>query len=86
MNLDTTQWCSKWGKESEHFQKKENNSSIRKRKCYNCDIEDHYTNKCRKLKRLQQVARTGKELKQLKQKLATVLTVSFSKNKHDDLS
>ena len=85
INLDITQWHSKQDKESEHFQKKENSSSIRKRKCYNCDIKSHYTNKCRKSKKLQQIARTGKELKQLKQKLATVLTVLFSKNKHDCL-
>ena len=52
MNLDMTQWHLKWDKESEYFQKKENDSSIRKRKCYNCDIENYYMNKCRKLKRL----------------------------------
>ena len=86
MNLNMTQQHLKWDKESEHFQKKENSNSIRKRKCYNCDIESHYMNECRKLKRSQQVARTGKRSKQLKQKLATVLTVSFSKNKHDCLS
>ena len=86
MNLDIIQQHSKQDKESEHFQQKRNNSSIRKEKCYNYNIKSHYTNKCRKLKRLQQVARTGKRLKQLKQKLITVLTVSFSKNKHDYLS
>ena len=60
MNLDMTQWHSKWDKESECFQKKENDSSTRKRKCYNCNIESHYVNKCRKLKRSQQVARMRK--------------------------
>ena len=86
MDLDVTQWHLKQDKESECFQKKENDSSIRKRKCYNCDIKNHYVNECRKSKRLQQVARTEKRLKQLKQKLMTVLTVLFSKNKHDCLS
>ena len=86
INLNMTQQHSKQNKESEHFQKKENSSSIRKRKCYNCNIKNHYVNECRKSKRSQQVARTEKRLKQLKQKLATVLTVLFSKNKHDCLS
>ena len=86
MNLNMTQQHLKWDKESEHFQKKENSNSIRKRKCYNCDIKSHYANECRKSKRLQQIAKTEKRLKQQKQKLATVLTVLFSKHKHDYLS
>ena len=64
MNLDTIQRHSKQKKESEHFQKKENSSSIKKEKCYNCDIKEHYMNECRKSKKLQQVARTGRRLKQ----------------------
>ena len=63
MNLDMTQQYLKQDKELECFQKKENNSSIRKRKCYNCDIKNYYMNKCRKLKRLQEVTRTGKRSK-----------------------
>ena len=47
-----TQRHSKQAKESECFQKKENSSSIKKEKCYNCDIEEHYTNKCRKSRKL----------------------------------
>ena len=86
MNLDTTQRHSKQEKESEYFQKKENDSSIKKERCYNCNVEEHYTNKCRKLKKSQQVAKTEKRSKQQKQKLATVLTVSSSKHKHDYLS
>ena len=86
MNLDMTQKHSKQDKELRHFQKKENDSSIKKRKCYNCNVEEHYINKCRKLKKSQQVAKTEKRLKQQKQKLVTVLTVSFSKHEHDCLS
>ena len=86
MNLDMTQRHSKREKGSECFQRKENSSSIKKEKCYNCDVEGHYTNKCRKSKKLQQVARTEKRPKQQKQKLVTVLTVLFSKHKHDCLS
>ena len=52
MNLNITQKHSKWVKESEHFQKRENSSSIKKEKCYNCDIKEHYANKCRKLRKL----------------------------------
>ena len=64
MNLDITQRHSKQEKESEHFQKKENDSSIKKRKCYNCDIKEHYTNTCRKSRKSQQVVKTEKKLKQ----------------------
>ena len=63
MNLNITQRYSKQDKESEHFQKKENNSSIKKRKCYNCDIKEHYINECKKSKKLQQVARTKRRSK-----------------------
>ena len=52
MNLNMTQRCLKQEKESECFQKKENSSSIKKERCYNYDIKEHYTNKCRKLKKL----------------------------------
>ena len=86
MNLDITQRYLRREKESEHFQKKRNNSSIKKRKCYNCDVKEHYTNKCRKLRKLQQVAKIKKKLKQWRQKLAIVLTVSFRKHEHDCLS
>ena len=75
MNLDVTQRCSKREKESEHFQKKGNSSNIKKRRCYNCNIKEHYTNECRKSKKSQQVAKIEKKLKQQKQKLVTVLTV-----------
>ena len=64
MNLDIIQRHSKQVKESEHFQKKENSNSIKKEKCYNCDIEEHYMNECRKSKKLQQVAQTERKLKQ----------------------
>ena len=63
MNLDKTQRHLKWDKESECFQKKENSSSIKKRRCYNCNIEEHYINECRKLKKSQQVARMKRRLK-----------------------
>ena len=63
MNLDMIQRHSKQDKRSEYFQKKENSSSIKKRRCYNCNIKEHYTNKCRKLKKSQQVARTKRRLK-----------------------
>ena len=63
MNLDITQRYSKWDKESECFQKKENSNSIKKRRCYNCNVEEHYINKCKKLKKSQQVARTEKRSK-----------------------
>ena len=86
MDLDTTQRHSRHKKESGHFQKKENSSSIKKEKCYNCNIKEHYTNECRKSKKSQQVAKTGKKSKQQKQKLATVLTAQFSKHKHNCLS
>ena len=52
MNLNMIQKHSKQDKESEHFQKKRNSNSIKKRKCYNCDIKEHYTNKCRKSRKL----------------------------------
>ena len=86
MNLNMTQRYLKWDKESECFQKKENSSSIKRRRCYNCNIKEHYINECRKLKKLQQVARMKRRLKQWKQKLVTVLTILFSKNEHDCLS
>ena len=86
MNLDVTQRHSRQEKELRYFQKKENDSSIKKGKCYNCNVEEHYANECRKSKKLQQVARTEKRSKQQKQKLATVLTVLFSKHEHDCLS
>ena len=86
INLDTTQRCSKWDKESECFQKKENDSSIKKKKCYNCDVEEHYTNECRKSRKLQQVAKMKKKSKQQRQKLATILIVLFNKHKHNCLS
>ena len=63
MNLDVTQRHSKQDKKSEHFQKKENNNSIKKRRCYNCKVEEHYVNECRKSKKLQQVARTERRSK-----------------------
>ena len=40
-------------KELRYFQKKENSDSIKKEKCYNCDIKEHYMNKCRKSKKTQ---------------------------------
>ena len=86
MNLDTIQRHSKREKESEHFQKKENSSNVKKRRCYNCNIKEHYINECKKSKKSQQVAKTGKKLKQQKQKLATVLIAQFSKHKHNYLS
>ena len=86
MNLDMTQRHSRHEKGSECFQKKGNDSDIKKEKCYNCDIKEHYTNECRKLKKSQQVAKTGKKPKQQKQKLVTVLTAQFSKHEHDCLS
>ena len=52
MNLDMIQRYLRREKESEHFQKKRNDSSIKKKKCYNCDSEEHYTNKCRKSRKL----------------------------------
>ena len=52
MNLDMTQRHSKQDKRSEHFQKKENNSRTKKKRCYNCDIKEHYANECRKSKKL----------------------------------
>ena len=55
---------SKQKKELRCFQKRENDNSIKKRKCYNCDIKRHYTNTCRKSRKLQQVAKTEKKLKQ----------------------
>ena len=73
-------------KESEHFQKKENNNSIKKGKCYNCNIEEYYASKYRKSRKLQQVTQMKKKSKQWKQKLATVLTVLFNKHEHDCLS
>ena len=81
-----TQRHLKQDKESECFQKKENDSSIKKRKCYNCNIKEHYVNESRKSRKLQQVAKMKRKLKQQKQKLTTVLTVLFSKHKHDCLS
>ena len=86
MNLDTTQRHPRHKKESEHFQKKGNSSSIKKEKCYNCNIKEHYANECRKSRKSQQVAKTEKKSKQQKQKLATVLTAWFSKHKHNCLS
>ena len=86
MNLDTIQRHPKQRKGSEHFQKKGNSSSIKKEKCYNYNIEEHYTNECRKPRRLQQVAKMKKKSKQQRQELVTVLTVSSSKHKHDCLS
>ena len=64
MNLDATQRCSRQEKESECFQKKRNNSNVKKRRCYNCDIKEHYANECRKSKKSQQVAKMRKKLKQ----------------------
>ena len=64
MNLDTTQRHSKQDKESEYFQKKENDNSIKKRKCYNCNIKEHYINECRKSRKSQQVAKMKKKSKQ----------------------
>ena len=64
MNLDITQRHLRQVKESECFQKKESNSSIKKKKCYNCDIEEYYMNKCRKSRKSQQIAQTEKKLKQ----------------------
>ena len=86
MDLDMTQRHSRHEKGSECFQKKENSSGIKKGKCYNCNIEEHYANECRKSKKLQQVAKTEKKSKQQKQELATVLTAQFSKHKHNCLS
>ena len=64
MNLDTTQRHSRREKELEHFQKKRSSNSIKKKKCYNCNIEEHYTNECRKLRKSQQVAKMKKKSKQ----------------------
>ena len=86
MDLDMTQRHSSQKKGSEHFQKKGNSSSIKKGKCYNCDIKGHYANECRKSRRLQQVAKIEKKPKQQRQELMTVLTVLFSKHEHDCLS
>ena len=86
MNLDIIQRYSKWDKRSECFQKKENNSSIKKRKCYNCDVKEHYASECRKSRKSQQVVKMKKKLKQQRQKLITVLTVLFNKHEHNCLS
>ena len=86
MDLDMIQRHSRCEKESECFQKKENSSSIKKEKCYNCNIEGHYINECRKSKKSQQVAKMRKKSKQQKQKLVTVLTAQSSKHEHDCLS
>ena len=86
MDLDATQRHSRCEKGSGCFQKKGNSSSIKKGKCYNCNIKGHYANKCRKLKKSQQVAKTGKKSKQQKQKLVTVLTAQSSKHEHNCLS
>ena len=64
MNLDMTQRCSRREKESEYFQKKRNSSSIKKRKCYNYNVKEHYANECRKSRKLWQVAKIEKKLKQ----------------------
>ena len=63
INLDMTQRHSKREKELEHFQKKENSSSIKKEKCYNCDTEEHYARECRKSRKSQQVAKMKKKSK-----------------------
>ena len=86
MNLDMTQKHLRREKRLEYFQKKRNNNSIKKNKCYNCNVKEHYINECRKSKKLQQVAKIEKKSKQQRQKLATVLIVLFNKYKHDCLS
>ena len=43
INLDTIYRCLRCFKETEHFQKKENSSYIKKIRCYNCNIKEHYT-------------------------------------------
>ena len=63
MNLNVTQRHSKQDKRSECFQKKENSNSIKKRKCYNCDVKEHYINECRKSRKSQQVAKIKKKSK-----------------------
>ena len=60
MNLNITQQHIRCEKELEHFQKKENSSSIKKEKCYNYNTIESYTNKCRKLKKLQDFTSTRK--------------------------
>ena len=42
MNLDATHEHSEQFKSTEHFQKIENQSSFKKRECYNCDISGHF--------------------------------------------
>ena len=63
MNLDMIQKHLRREKELEYFQKKRNNSSIKKRKCYNCDVKEHYANEYRKSRKLWQVAKTEKKSK-----------------------
>ena len=43
INLDTTQECSEWFKETKCFQKKENSSNSKREECYNYDITEHFT-------------------------------------------
>ena len=57
INLNMTQRYSRKRKKLRCFQKKENSNSIKKEKCYNCDIKEYYINECRKLKKIQQIAR-----------------------------
>ena len=42
INLNATYRYLRHFKEILHFQKKENDSNIKKIKCYDCDIKEHY--------------------------------------------
>ena len=53
INLNTTHKCLKHFKETGCFQRKRNSSNIKKIKCYNYDIREHYTRDCDKLKKSQ---------------------------------
>ena len=56
MNLDLIYRHSEHFKETQYSQKKENSNNIKKIKCYNCDIKEHYTQDCYKSKKLQTLA------------------------------
>ena len=43
MKLDAIYKYLKYFKETEYFQKKENSDNIKKIKCYNYNIKEHYT-------------------------------------------
>ena len=55
INLNATHRCLEWFKRTGCFQKKENSSNFKKRECYNCDILEHFTQKCQKFKKSQSI-------------------------------